>query len=483
MAAHRLQPSRFLRVLRNDELVALVHQLHPQPVFTSAALWTATMERLRCDELLGADQGLLEALRQRKLLVTSERENTLELDRVRHQARLALDRPTILYLMMVQGCDCACSYCPIPGLAIRHGQQSLSFENATAGIQLWARSIANHPADDQPYYLIFYGGEPLLNAEVVERLLPYIVAQRQARRLPENLKLMVCTNGLGLNHRLAALFRQYGVTVALGLDGPADWNDQSRRMVDGGPTYDGIVRAAQLLRTAGVNMVASTTITPANINGLDRMAPMMAELGISGFGFNLMKGRALVDAFGPDTTDYAQRAARGVLAGLTAGSVEPISEYQLTKYQSVLDQGLPFAVGCTCYGNQLVIQPDGQVTNCPFLRFDQGSVQAMPDDFRMSTTAVVKQWRQRIGLFSDHVMSDPHQVFLDSGGCAWGSAEHHGRIDAVDDTQATFTQEVMYALIWARLPAALASALRRNEATHWCDRRVGNLHAAEPEGV
>src|SRR5690606_5286528 len=91
-------------------------------------------------------------------------------------------------------------------------------------------------------------------------------------------------------------------------------------------------------------------------------------------------------------------------------------EYQLEKKLTALRNGLPFSVDCTCYGNQLVVQADGQVTNCPFLRFDQGHVRELPDSFRIGRTETVEAWRGRLPLFNNSIPADG---VLDGGGCAW----------------------------------------------------------------
>ncbi len=107
-------------------------------------------------------------------------------------------------------------------------------------------------------------------------------------------------------------------------------------------------------------------------------------------------------------------------------------EYQLGKRLTALREGAPFVVDCTCYGNQLVIQADCQVTNCPFLRIDQGHVRELPDAFRIAQTEVVRQWRNRLPLFSDSILTHFYGNILDGGGCAWSSLELYGDTSAHD---------------------------------------------------
>ena len=120
----------------------------------------------------------MQELIARKLFINDESIDERELHKARMNTLQVLNRPTILYLMMAQGCNFACTYCPIPVLA-QYGESLLSFEDAVAGINLWQKHIKDQPKDDEPYFLIFYGGEPLLNQRVLEQLLPYISSKQR----------------------------------------------------------------------------------------------------------------------------------------------------------------------------------------------------------------------------------------------------------------------------------------------------------------
>lgn len=185
----RLFPSYFLRVFERDELVALVHQLQPKPVYISKKGW---QEIISCLDLrTQSEHSAVPELVSRKLFIVDPVTDQRILKAVRKQALQSLNRPTILYLMMAQGCNFACTYCPIPSLAKRYGEHLLTFENALAGIALWQKHIEEQPRDNDPYFLIFYGGEPLLNRGALERLLPYVAEEQSAGRLPQDRKSVV----------------------------------------------------------------------------------------------------------------------------------------------------------------------------------------------------------------------------------------------------------------------------------------------------
>ena len=472
--AQRFRASHFLRVLARDGLVALFHQLHPEPVYLSERVRRDFPERAISGTLPERMYGLVQELIARKQFVSDESVDLEELAKTRANAMRILNRPTIMYLMMAQGCNFACTYCPIPTLAKRYGERLLSFEDAVAGIELWWKHIEAQPQDDEPYFLIFYGGEPLLNREVLERLLPHVSEEQSAGRLPQKLELMLCTNGSLVDGQLSKLFVRYNVTVAVGIDGPREYNDRVRITVAGESTFAEIERAVRQLVSNNIRVVASVTITPANVHYLAEYPAFLRKLGISQFGFNLMKGEALNrELDSGDAEEYCRTAAKGVVQGLADKTEDGhCYEYQLEKKLTALRNGLPFSADCTCYGNQLVVQADGQVSNCPFLRLDQGHIRELPDEFRIGRTETVETWRSRLPLFDDSILVDG---VLDGGGCAWSSSELYGDALAQDKLNAIFTKEVTHELIWALLPREQAEALRRRESSHWSYRRIGFL--------
>ena len=476
----RLLLSRFLRVIERNGLVVLLHQLRPEPIFLSKLMWHDITKFVTTGRLINCTNDLMTNLEARKLLVDSPSVDRKVLETVRGQTNNFLNRPTILYLMMAQGCNFSCTYCPIPALAEQYGPRLLSFEDAVAGISLWKKHIEEYPKDDDPYFLIFYGGEPLLNRGILERLLAYVSKEHEADHLPRNLNLMLCTNGSLIDKQFAELLIRHQVTVAIGIDGPQADNDRVRITRDGGPTFNDLKRVIAQLVENDIRVVASVTITPENVSRLAEYPEFLQKLGIAQFGFNLMKGHALRrELDGRDMDNYCRSAARGVLSGLAKiDETGSCYEYQLEKKLSALRQGLPYSVDCTCYGNQLVIQADGQVSNCPFLRIDQGHVRALPDAFRIGMTETVETWRKRLALFDDEIMANNSADFLDGGGCAWNSFELYGDVFAQDRNNAVFTQEVMYELIWTLLPADQARAIREGETTHWCYRWIGDMHIA-----
>jgi len=463
----KFKVSRFFRMIERDGIVAVFNLLHPNPAYLQSATWNQIIGGTR-----GGNRPVCDELIRLSVFIENATVDTHELEQYRHWATKLLNRPSILYLMLAQGCNVACTYCPIPKLAAQHGNNLLSYDNAVAGIKLWQAHIQDWN-DDEPFCLIFYGGEPLLNKVLLERLLGYVAEQQSAGALPKKLELILPTNGLLIDSSLAGQLAKHNVLVVIGIDGSPIYNDATRRTNEGKATSSLIEEVVYVFKERGVSLAASTTLTPDNVYAASEHRAYLTSLGIKRFGFNVLKGAALQKNLTTMTAvEYYRAAAQAVVSGYIGNNSE-VLEWQFQKKFSALAAGHPFAIDCTCYGSQLVIQADGVVTNCPFLRVNHGRVSQLPKRFRIGETCAVQLWRQRIPLLTSSNNITADQVWLHGGGCAWNSYELHGDITVQDSGNELFNSEVMRALIWKLLPENERERLLAEETPYWNHRRIG----------
>lgn len=436
--------SQYLRTRERCGIVAIFHELHPNPVFCSSEQWKKVVAGITD----GAEV-LIDDLWQRKLIVDSLEDDVGEFQVASSALERKLNQPTILYLMTAQGCNFKCAYCPVPEIARKYGESVLSNEDASAGIDLWQEHLEDVYDPSLEYFVIFYGGEPLLNKEVIRHSLEYLKLKKDTGELPEKTNFMIATNGALVDDETVALCKEYEVMVAVGLDGPKASNDAMKVDSNGNSTFDRIVAAIRLLVKGGVRTFASTSITPHNISEIVDYADFFKELGVEKFGFNFLKGRLLLEVVGKDNLQgYYRQASQSVIEQARRHGSSGF-EYQMEKKQIAFDQQDFFPVDCTCYGNQLVIQPDGQISNCPFYKAWLGHVREVGKEFRIWNQSVVIQWRKRLPLYHSG-----EAKAMCGGGCAWSSSELKGSPLAVDDSSLIFSEEVLNELIWSRYDQA-----------------------------
>jgi len=431
--------SKYLRTKKKNEVVAVFHELHPDPIYCSREQWEEIKEGT------SGDQKLVNELKEKKVIVESPEDDCQEFEKTVLNLERKLNQPVILYLMTAQGCNFRCGYCPVPATAQKYGEMLLSAKDAIAGIDLWQEHLKDVYNPDLEYFVIFYGGEPLLNKETIKASLAYLKRKKEAGLLPAKTNLMIATNGVLFDEEIISLCKEFKIMITIGLDGPQQINDALRVDINGDGTFNQTIGSISKLIQNGIKTSISVSITPFNVDRLLECSVFFKNLGIEKIGFNFLKGRAFLDLVGPKgANDYYRKASSGIIE-CSRKQGQPNFEYQMEKKKKAFESKDFYPVDCTCYGNQLVIQPDGQISNCPFYRPGLGHVGSVGVNFRIWEQPIVKEWRKRLPLYH------PGEAkALSGGGCAWSSKEIKGDMLAVDDSSKIFAEEVLNELIWAR---------------------------------
>ncbi|MQB02221.1 MAG: radical SAM protein, partial [Actinobacteria bacterium] len=361
---------------------------------------------------------------------------------------------SVLYLVLVQDCNFSCAYCPIPELARETDAILMSPATARASVELWARHLQDDAAPDAEYCAILYGGEPLLNWDALAAAVEEIEGLQAVGDLPtESLSVMLCTNGVLVDRAVAAYMRDHRISVAVGCDGPAKAHDAIRRDTDGKGTYDEVATAVRTLVEEGVTTFASASITPHNLGIIDQFSAFFSGLGVAKFGFNFLRGRLLFRLVPQNELEqYYDAATDGVLRNFD-NSGQRHMEYQVERKHLAFLERHYFPTDCNGYGNQLVIEPSGQIGNCPFIRGDMANVHDLHPDFRIRSQPVVQRWRARLPLYNP-ACSPCDAKSICGGGCAWNAMELKGDPLAIDDAMCLLTRKIFGRLIWADTAAA-----------------------------
>ncbi|MFZ5437080.1 MAG: thioether cross-link-forming SCIFF peptide maturase [Bacillota bacterium] len=131
-----------------------------------------------------------------------------------------------LCLNVAHACDLTCCYC-FAGQG-SFGQPGLmSADTARAAVDFLVAASGSRPHCE----LDFFGGEPLLNLEVVRQTVDY------ARRSGKEFRFTLTTNATRLDREVAAYLDAEGFSVVLSLDGRPEVNDAFRTFPDGSGSY------------------------------------------------------------------------------------------------------------------------------------------------------------------------------------------------------------------------------------------------------
>jgi uncharacterized protein len=156
------------------------------------------------------------------------------------------------HLILTDRCNLCCKYCrakAFEDLEESEGERALTIdENLPIELEFNLEHLYEFLKKDPSVTLTFYGGEPLLRADLIEQ----IVRQSPVERF------MMQTNGLLLDSLPSEIINRF-TTILVSLDGRKDLTDANR----GEGVYDRVMRNLRTIRKNGYTgeLIARMTVT------------------------------------------------------------------------------------------------------------------------------------------------------------------------------------------------------------------------------
>ena len=181
-----------------------------------------------------------------------------------------------LCLHVAHTCNLNCSYC-FASQGKYHGDRALmSFEVGKAAFDF----LIKNSGERRNLEVDFFGGEPMMNFEVVKQLVAY--AREVEGQYNKNFRFTFTTNGVLLSEDVMDFLNKEMSNVVLSLDGRREVNDHFRRDYAGRGSYDTIVPKFQRLveKRGGKGYYVRGTFTHNNTDFTNDIFHM-ADLGFT----------------------------------------------------------------------------------------------------------------------------------------------------------------------------------------------------------
>lgn len=366
-----------------------------------------------------------------------------------------------LWLIVVQTCNMGCSYCvveaddqtkklPVLPMLSQVEKGRMTPEIAEAAIQLYARNLEKtRPSQAR---VTIYGGEPLLNKEVLFSAIPQIrEISYTGQKYP--IEILCFTNGLTYDESVTALFTKYKVTVGLSLDGKREHHDAARKKLDGSGTFERVVESYNLYKKAGLNIGVSCTIGRHNVDDLPEIARyFIEELKVPSVQFQTpIQVPDTKNEYYIEMKDAAASALAAFKRFRSAGIDEGLAMRRISRFI----EGKFHHRDCLAVGGELAVSPDG--TTGPCHNATIGGSQYFKGNVLDSKCDPEKQpnfteWHARMPLN----MPDCHGcsfIGLCGGGCPYNALLTKGSIWEKDPLQCGYMEEFVNWLledIWER---------------------------------
>lgn len=138
-----------------------------------------------------------------------------------------------LILQVTQSCNFKCRYCAYAkegdinhNIGRNHSQKNMSWDIAKQSVDfLW-----EHSKDEWGISISFYGGEPLLNFDLIKKIVDYSKKKFETK----SLKFVMTTNGSVITDEIIDFLVKNDVVLTFSLDGPEYLHNRHRKFLDNG---------------------------------------------------------------------------------------------------------------------------------------------------------------------------------------------------------------------------------------------------------
>jgi len=329
-----------------------------------------------------------------------------------------------LCLHVAHICNLNCSYC-FASQGKFHGERALMpFEVGKRALDF----LIENSGSRRNLEVDFFGGEPLMNWEVVKQLVAY--ARSIEKGAGKNFRFTLTTNGMGIDDDVIDFANREMHNVVLSLDGRKEIHDRFRVDYQGRGSYDTIVPKFQKLVQArgGKNYYMRGTFTHLNPDFLQDIEVML------GLGFDQLSMEpvvcapddpsALTEADKPIVMEQYEKLAEKMLERAKAG--RPFTFYH---YMIDLESGpciYKRISGCGSGTEYMAVTPWGDLYPChQFVgeeKFRIGSV------FEGVTNPAVQEQFRNCNVYSRPDCADCWAKLYCAGGCAANAYHSTGSI-------------------------------------------------------
>ncbi len=151
-----------------------------------------------------------------------------------------------LCLHICHDCNLRCGYCFADEGAYHSAREMMSLDTAKAAIDFLIENSGNRKVLETD----FFGGEPLMNFEVVKKTVEY--AKAEAEKRGKKFLFTTTTNGLLLDDEKIAFLNAEMENVVLSLDGRREVHDAVRKTVTGKGSFDLVIdKIKKFVRSRG----------------------------------------------------------------------------------------------------------------------------------------------------------------------------------------------------------------------------------------
>lgn len=323
-------------------------------------------------------------------------------------------------------CNLRCEYCFAAKGDFGQGRKLMDFETGKAAIDF----LIENSKGRRNLEIDFFGGEPLMNLEVVKSLVKY--ARGLEGKHNKCFRFTLTTNGLALNQDSIDFINKEMSNIVLSIDGRPNVNDKLRIRIDGRGTYEKIVPLYQkLVKERGdkdyyvrgtftkYNLDFAKDVQHLNSLGFDQISiePVVSDESLP---------YSLNESDLPIIFEEYEKLAKELIKAKKEGR-----GYNFFHFMLDLDGG-PCAIkrlrGCGAGSEYIAVTPEGDIYPChQFVGLSQWKMGSVID--KKIDKDMISHF-SNANLLSKEACTDCWAKFFCSGGCNANNQIYSGSIHA-----------------------------------------------------
>lgn len=265
-------------------------------------------------------------------------------------------------LNIAHDCNLRCQYCFASTGDFGVGRKLMTYETGKKAIDF----LLQNSGDRLNLELDFFGGEPLMNFDVVKQIVAY--ARSQEPIYHKKFRFTITTNGMLLTEDKIDFINQEMYNVVLSIDGRKDVNDRMRLRADGNGSYDRIVPLYQKLvqQRGDKEYYVRGTYTKYNLDFSEDVFALLDagfdQVSVEPVIADPEEPYAITEEDLPRIFEEYERLMQKILDYEATGK-----KFNFFHFMLDLDQG-PCAIkrlrGCGCGNEYIAVTPDGDIYPC-----------------------------------------------------------------------------------------------------------------------
>lgn len=329
-----------------------------------------------------------------------------------------------LCLHVAHDCNLRCKYCFASTGDFGHGRKLLDEATGKKAIDF----LLEHSQGRRNLELDFFGGEPLMNMDVVKSVVSY--ARSKEKEYNKNFRFTITTNGVLLNDEITEYINSEMSNIVLSIDGRPEVNDRMRPAVNGKGSYEVILpKFKSLVQKRGEGQYyVRGTFTKYNLDFADDVIHLYEQgfdqISVEPVVTDPAKDYALTEQDLPKIYAEYERLAKYIIE--RKKNEESINFFH---FMLDLDQG-PCAIkrlrGCGCGNEYVAVTPDGDIYPChQFVGMKEWKMGSVYDG---SINTKMKDDFAKANVYSKRDCKDCWAKFYCSGGCNANNLQYAGDI-------------------------------------------------------